>query len=118
MDALFNHSGMTPPCNTKGVAVENGAIEGPHCHLKRAIADALIMRGSHDFEDPEVYRRFIDKVVGRTGARNAERIDVERADLKPLPARRTTDYKEVKVRVIPLLLQNPKVLVGYDAEVV
>jgi hypothetical protein len=40
---------MTPSRNTKGVAHENGAIEGPHGHLKRAIADALIMRGSHDF---------------------------------------------------------------------
>ena len=99
MDALCGHYGMTPPCNTKGVAHENGAIEGPHGHLKRAIADALIMRGSHDFEDLAAYRCFIDEVVGRTGARNAKRIDVERASLKPLPARRTTDCEEVTVRV-------------------
>jgi hypothetical protein len=99
MDALCNHYGMTPPGNTKGVAHENGAIEGPHGHLKRAIADALIMRGSHDFEDLEAYRRFIDEVVGRTGARNAKRTDVERASLSPLPARRTTDCEEVTVRV-------------------
>jgi len=90
---------MTPPSNTKGVAHENGAIEGPHGHLKRAIADALLMRGSLDFEDLAGYRRFIDEVVGRTGARNAKRIDVERASLKPLPARRTTDCEEVTVRV-------------------
>jgi len=99
MDALCNHYGMTPPCNTKGVAHENGAIKGPHGHLKRAIADALIMRGSHDFKDLELCRRFIDEVVGRTGARNAKRIDVERTSLKPLPARRTTDHEEVTVRV-------------------
>jgi len=55
-------------------------------HLKRAIADAPMMRGSHDFEDLAACRRFIDEVVGRTGARNAKRIDVERASLKPLPA--------------------------------
>jgi hypothetical protein len=99
MDALCNHYGMTPSRNTKGVAHENGAIEGPHGHLKRAIADALIMRGSHDFEDLEAYRRFIDEVVGRINARNAKRIDVERASLSPLPARRTTDCEEVTVRV-------------------
>jgi hypothetical protein len=97
MDALCNHYGMTPSRNTKGVAHENGAIEGPHGHLKRAIADALIMRGSHDFEDLEAYRRFIDEVVGRINARNAKRIDVERASLSPLPARRTTDCEEVTV---------------------
>jgi len=99
MDALCNRYGMTPPCNTKGVAHENGAIEGPHGHLKRAIADALLMRGSRDFEDLAAYRRFIDEVVGRTGARNAKRIDVERTSLKPLPARRTTDFEEITVRV-------------------
>ena len=99
MDALCNHYGMTPSRNTKGVAHENGAIEGPHGHLKRAIGDALLMRGSCDFEDLADYRRFIDEVVGRINARNAKRIDVERACLKPLPARRTTDYEEVTVRV-------------------
>jgi len=99
VEALCSHYGMTPSRNTKGVAHENGSIEGPHGHLKRAIDDALIMRGSRDFEDLAAYRRFIDEVVGRINARNAKRIDVERASLKPLPARRTTDYEEVTVRV-------------------
>jgi len=37
--------------------------------------------------------------LGRINARNAKRIDVERTSLKPLPARRTTDYEEITVRV-------------------
>jgi hypothetical protein len=57
------------------------------------------MRGSRDFEDLDAYRRFIGEVVGRINARKAKRIDVERASLSPLPARRTTDYDEVTVRV-------------------
>jgi hypothetical protein len=99
VDALCRHYGMAPSRNTKGVAHENGAIEGPHGHLKRAIEDALIMRGSRDFETLGAYRGFIDEIVGRINARNAKRIDIERASLKPLPARRTTDYEEVPVRV-------------------
>lgn len=99
VDALCRHYGMTPSRNNKGVAHENGAIEGPHGHLKRAIEDALIMRGSRDFEDLDAYRRFIDEVVGRINARNAKRIDIERASLRPLPARRTTDHEEITVRV-------------------
>lgn len=97
--ALCSHYGMTPSRNTRGVAHENGSIEGPHGHLKRAIEDALIMRGSRDFEDLKAYRRFIDEITGRLNARHAKRIDAERAHLKPLPARRTTDYEEVPVRV-------------------
>lgn len=99
VDALCRHYGMTPSRNTKGVAHENGSIEGPHGHLKRAIEDALIMRGSRDFEDLHAYRRFIDELIGRINARNAKRIDIERASLKPLPVRRTTDHEEVTVRV-------------------
>lgn len=99
VDALCRHYGMTPTRNTKGIAHENGSIEGPHGHLKRAIADALVMRGSRDFEDLTAYRRFIDEIVGRINARNAKRIDMERASLRPLPARRTTDYEEITVRV-------------------
>ncbi|MDZ7710836.1 MAG: IS21 family transposase [Roseovarius sp.] len=95
VDALCRHYGMTPTRNNKGVAHENGSIESPNGHLKSAIEDALVMRGSRDFEDLAAYRRFIDEIVGRINARNAKRIDMERPDLRPLPARRTTDYEEV-----------------------
>ena len=98
-DGLCQHYGMTPTRNNKGVAHENGSIESPNGHLKRAIEDALVMRGSRDFEDLSAYRRFIDEIVGRINARNAKRIDAERASLRPLPARRTTDYEEVTLRV-------------------
>jgi hypothetical protein len=57
------------------------------------------MRGSRDFGDLAAYRRFIDEIVGRRNARNAKRIDIERAELKQLPDRRTTDYEQVTVRV-------------------
>jgi hypothetical protein len=98
-DTLCQHYGMTPTRNNKGVAHENGSIESPNGHLKRAIEDALIMRGSRDFEDLPAYRRFIDEIVGRINTRNAKRIDAERGSLRPLPARRTTDYEEVTLRV-------------------
>ena len=42
---LCGHYRMTPTRNTGGLAHENGSIEGPHGHLKRAIEDALLMRG-------------------------------------------------------------------------
>ena len=96
---LCAHYGMQPSRNNAGIAHENGAIEGPHGHLKRAIEDALLMRGSRDFDDLAAWRRFVDEIVGRRNARNAKRIDVERAELKQLPDRRTTDYEEVTVRV-------------------
>ncbi len=82
---------MMPTRNNKGVAHENGSIESPNGHLKRAIEDALVMRGVRDFEDLAAYRRFIDEIVGRINARNGKRIDMIRPSLRPLPARRTNN---------------------------
>ncbi len=98
-EALCAHYRMTPSRNNLGIAHENGSIEGPHGHLKRAIADALLMRGTPDFEDLVAYRRFIDEIVGRRNARNRNRIDGERAELQGLPDRRTGDYEETSVQV-------------------
>ncbi len=98
-EELCSHYGMTPTRNNRGIAHENGSIEGPHGHLKRAIGDALLLRGSNDFGDLAAYRRFIDEIVGRRNARNAKRIDMERAELQTLPRQRSADYEEVSVRV-------------------
>jgi hypothetical protein len=98
-DDLCAHYAMTPTRNNAGVAHENGSIEGPHGHLKKAVEDALLMRGSRDFEDIAAWRRFIDELVGRRNAARAKQIDQERAVLRPLPPRRTADYEEVVVRV-------------------
>ncbi|KAG0167051.1 hypothetical protein DFQ28_003498 [Apophysomyces sp. BC1034] len=78
---------------------ENGAIESPHGHLKSAIRDALLLRGSTDFTDLVAYRRFIDEIVSRHNARNGKRIEAECPFLQSLPAERTSDYEETRVYV-------------------
>jgi transposase InsO family protein len=93
-DALCGHYGMEPSRNNRGVAHENGSIESPHGHLKSAIRDALLLRGSADFADLGAYRRFIDEVMSRKNARNAKRIAAERATLQLLPLNRTCDYED------------------------
>jgi len=98
-EALCAHYGMEPTRNNRGVAHENGSIESPHGHLKQAIEDALLLRGSRDFTSLDAYRRFVDEIVGRRNARNAKRLDLERSALQSLPARRTTDYEETIVTV-------------------
>src|SRR4051794_12048609 len=82
---LCAHYGMRPSRNNRGIAHENGAIESSHGHLKRTIADALLLRGTADFDDLAAYRGFIDEIVSRRNARNSKRIDHERATLQALP---------------------------------
>src|SRR6202008_4832911 len=98
-EALCAHYRMLPTRNNRGLAHENGSIESPHGHLKRALEDALLLRSSRDFDTLEAYRRFVDEVVGRRNARNRKRLDLERSVLQPLPAHRTTDYEETIVTV-------------------
>ncbi len=98
-EALCEHCGMTASRNNRGVAHENGAIESPHGHLKREIADALALRGSKDFADIDAYRAFVAEIVGRGNARRSGRIKAERETLKDLPPMRTTDHEETSVDV-------------------
>lgn len=98
-DALCTHYRMEPTRNNRGVAHENGAIESPHGHLKHSIRDALLMRGTMDFDDLLAYRSFLDEIIGRKNARNSKRIDAERAVLQPLPETRTADYEQALVYV-------------------
>jgi hypothetical protein len=98
-EALCSHYGMTPTRNNKGVAHENGSIESAHGHLKGAIRDGLLMRGSPDFGDLSSYRAFVDEIIGRRNANRGKGIEAERAHLQLLPERRTTDFEEVIVTV-------------------
>jgi hypothetical protein len=81
------------------VAHENGAIESQHGHLKRAGAQALVLRGSADFDSLDAYRDWIADRIGRRNARREKLVGLERAELHPLPPRRTTDHDEASVRV-------------------
>jgi hypothetical protein len=98
-EALCAHYGMTPTRNNLGVSHENGSIESAHGHIKRALEDELLLRGSRDFDDLAAWRKFVDELVSRRNARNAARIDLERAELKDLPSRKTADYEDARVTV-------------------
>ena len=93
-DALCLHYRMQPTRNNRGVAHENGSIEGPHGHLKKAVSDALLMRGARDFNDLAGYRLFIAEIVSRKNAHHAKRVV-----LQDLPGQRTCDHEETLVIV-------------------
>ena len=64
-EGLLADYGMEGSRNNRGRAHENGSVEGPHGHLKRAIGDALLLRGSRDFETLDAYRAFVAQVASR-----------------------------------------------------
>lgn len=98
-EALCEHYGMTATRNNAGLAHENGTIESHHGHLKRGVEQALMLRGSRDFDTLEAYRGWIAELVGRRNLRREKLVALERAHLRSLPPRRTTDYDEASVIV-------------------
>ena len=87
-EALCGHYGMQATRNNLGVAHENGAVESQHGHLKRAIAQALMLRGSADFDSLAAYRGWLADLIGRRNARRDRLVGLERAVLGRLPPRR------------------------------
>jgi hypothetical protein len=93
------HYAMLASRNNPGEAHENGAVEAHNNHLKVALDQALILRGSRDFAELADWRRFVDELVARRNRRREAAVRIEMAALRPLPARRTTDFTEVVSRV-------------------
>jgi len=98
-DDLCKHYGVRASRNNPGVSHENGSIEARQGSLKRSLDQSLLLRGTREFVDLDSYGQFVAETVRRLNARCARAWEVERASLKPLPARRTVDFEEVDARV-------------------
>ncbi len=97
--ALCEHYGMRASRNNPGESHENGAIESRQGSLKRALEQALLLRCTREFTELQAYEQFVAETVRRLNARCARAWEGEHAALRPLPARRTTDFEELDARV-------------------
>jgi len=94
--AVVEHYGFTASRIRPGEGHENGVAEKAHHLLKKALNQALILRGSRDFASVDAYLAFVDRIVDEQlqGGR-AEKIAAERAALRPLPATKLPEYTSV-----------------------
>jgi len=122
---LLAHYGMRSSRIAPGESHENGVVEQRHRRTKRAIAEALVLRGGRDFDSAEAYLTFARDVVERTHNRKlADRIAVERQALRPLPATRLPEYTTYRptvrrwstVRVGKRTYSVPSRLIGHEVE--
>ena len=97
--ALCRHYHVKASRNNKGVAHENGAVEAAHGHFKRRVAQALLLRGSADFDALADYQAFVDQVVLVINKACRTRFEEEKPHLRRLPRQRTNDYAEHPVMV-------------------
>jgi hypothetical protein len=80
-------------------AHENGDVESLHRHFKNTVDQALLLRGSRDFESREDYAVFLRELLIQKNAGRQKRLAEEREQLIPLPPRRLESFKPIKVKV-------------------
>lgn len=78
---------------------ENGDIEQRHHRLKEALDQALMLRGSREFESREDYRKFLERLFEELNSGRRVRLQEELKRLRRLPERRLESYKRVCVGV-------------------
>lgn len=93
------HYNLNATRNNRGVAHENGAIESPNNHTKRQLKQALLLRGSYDFNSRKAYESFLRSIVARRNLRVASVFKEEQRQLQPLPVYDSVNYTEHTVRV-------------------
>lgn len=128
---LAKHYSFIPTRNNRGIAHENGAIEGAHGHLKSQITQALKIRSSNNFNSKQDYEIFIQDIVNRRNLRIADKLQQEQRQLQPLPAHPSVNYTEIYATIrrtstfslyrvtytVPSRLIGAKVLIrAYDAK--
>ena len=96
---LLQHYGMESTLTNSGEAHENGVAEQAHYRLKDALYQALMLRGSRDFDSFDDYTRFVRKVVERRNRLVLGKLEQERCHLRPLPPAPVPEYVNYQARV-------------------
>lgn len=97
--ALLTHYGVKGEKIQAGKANENGDVESSHRWFKEAVDQALMLRGSRDFESRRAYEQSLREVLVLRNAGRRRRLAEELAVLGSLPERRRESCRRVKVRV-------------------
>ncbi len=122
---MLAHYGLRSTRIHPGRSHENGVVEQAHYRLKSALAQALVIRDSKDFETVASYMAFVQEVVDRLNRPSLTRLAEERAHLRPLPASRAPSYTVYRVKVrkwSTIRISNktysvPSRLCGHEVEV-
>jgi hypothetical protein len=96
---LANHYGFESGKIQPRSPEENGDVEQRHYRFKKAVDQALMLRGSRDFVSRSEYEQFLEQMFEQLNAGRQERLREELKALGRLPVRRHEDFREVECRV-------------------
>lgn len=96
---LMNHYSIAPEKIQPRRANENGDVESSHRHIKSAIAQALLLRGSSDFATVDEYMTFVQQQVDFRNASRSQRLEEEKNAMAELKVNRLDTFTQIDVRV-------------------
>ena len=99
--ALLKHYDIDTEATNAESPNENGDVEQRHHRFKKALDQALLLRGNRDFASREEYAAFLKKLFAQLNAGRRERFKDELEVLRPLPARKLEACKRQRVKVGP-----------------
>ena len=97
---ILDHYGLKATRTNSYSAHENGVAEQGHRRLKDSIAQALVLRGSSDFESVEQYAKFVRSIVDRRNRLVREKVASEYPHLRALPHAPVPEYASYTARVL------------------
>jgi len=97
--ALLFHYGLEGHHGQPNSPHENGDVEQRHHRFKRAVEQALLLRGSRDFESRESYETFLRNLFAQLNAGRSKRLGEELAVLRRLPQQRLPAFRREEVTV-------------------
>jgi len=98
-EAVMKYYGVTPEHTNPASGNENGDVEQSHHRFKKAMDQALMLRGSRDFSSVEEYAQFLKSLMSQRNAGRRQRLAEELKVMRELPARRMESAKRERVRV-------------------
>jgi hypothetical protein len=100
-EALLDHYHLRPAATQPGHGNENGDAEQRHYRIKDAIDQALLLRGSRDFDSRQDYEAFLRTLLCQLNAGRQARLAEELPLLGALPPARLDTLRRLDVRVGP-----------------
>jgi len=98
-EAVMKYYGVQPQHTNPASPNENGDAEQSHHRFKKAVEQALLLRGSRDFGSEAEYAQFLKDLMAQRNAGRRQRLAEELAVMRELPARRMESAKGERVRV-------------------
>lgn len=97
--ALLHHYGLEGRKIQARKPHENGDVEQRHHRFKKALDQALMLRGSRDFTSRKEYESFLAKLFQQLNAGRREKLAEELKVLRRLPAHKLPACKPLRVKV-------------------